>query len=222
MEQPAFGLCRLTFWQARINLGIQDGEMNLPNKITVFRIALTPFFLGLFLMASEWDPYPLILQVFLVLIFLLGEVSDILDGAIARRQGLVTDLGKLLDPFADVISRVGYFLSLLMVGILPVYLFAVVIFREFSMLFLRMAMMKNGQVQAAKSLGKIKAVFYFASSLGGFVVFFLGKNGIAPPQYLNIILHVIFALTATISLVSFGDYLWGFIKKEKARTAEEL
>ncbi len=136
--------------------------MTLPNKITLGRLVLTPlFFFAFFYTASR--NYPMVWMIFLWGVVLISEVSDILDGHIARKRGLVSDIGKVMDPFADVISRVTYFVCYTWVGLMPLWCLMLILWREFSIMFIRIISAKEGVALAAQWGGKIKAGFYFTA-----------------------------------------------------------
>lgn len=136
--------------------------MNLPNKITVSRIFLIPVFL-LFLLA----PLPLgeteiagatILnaQLIAALIFIVASVTDWIDGYIARKYNLVTNLGKFLDPLADKLLVTSAFVSLVELGTAPAWIVVFILSREFAVTGLRLVAASEGEVLAASNLGKLK------------------------------------------------------------------
>lgn len=176
--------------------------MGLANRITFFRIALAPVFAGLFSAWTLWhDPLWLVL---VWGVFLVSEFSDILDGWVARKLGQTSDLGKLLDPFSDVISRLTLFLCLLMAGVAPLWFFLAVLYRELSMTFLRTLMVQRGVVQAASSGGKIKAWLYFIASLAGLIR--VSTSGWGDATWWTWGLTALFGLAAFQSLFSFFQY----------------
>ena len=192
--------------------------MNLPNKLTVFRIIITPFFL-LFFFSHEWFGFsPYISLIVPWILWAIIELSDILDGYIARKYDLVTDLGKVMDPFADVLSRITYFICFAYSGIMPIWIFALILYRELGITFLRMVMIKNGIALAASIWGKLKAVFYALSGVVGLIVISMIRlDGFLEFQALvrNIGL-VIFSLALISSLASFITYLIPIIRKLSA------
>ena len=127
--------------------------VNLPNAITLSRLVLT----GVFVIAME-NPGPVGHAVALVA-FAVAAASDWLDGYLARRLGLVTPLGKLLDPLADKILVCAAFVFMAVAGFAPVWATAVVIGREFLVTGLRQIAIEAGQVLAADRLGKWKTTF---------------------------------------------------------------
>ena len=176
--------------------------MGLANRITVFRIALAPVFAGLFSAWSAWrEPYWLVLVWF---VFLVSEVTDVLDGWVARKLGETSDLGKVLDPFSDVLSRLTIFLCLLLAGVAPLWFFLVVLYREVSVTFLRLLIVQKGVVQAALVGGKIKAWLYFFASLAGMIQ--ITWPTVAPPVVEFWVINLLFGLAALQSLGSFLQY----------------
>jgi len=180
--------------------------MGLANRITLFRIALAPVFAGLFSAWSTWrDPTWLLLVWF---VFLVSEVTDILDGWVARKLGETSDLGKLLDPFSDVLSRLTIFVCLLLVGVAPLWFVLIVLYRELSMTFLRTLMVQRGVVQAASNGGKLKAWLYFFASLAGLA--HVTFPGLLAPEIDFTVLTALFAVAAFQSLFSFAQYWSGY------------
>ncbi len=180
--------------------------MGLANRITFFRIALAPVFAALFSAWAAWrDPSWLVL---VWAVFLLSELSDILDGWVARKLGQTSDIGKLLDPFSDVLSRLTIFLALLLVGVAPLWFFLIVLYRELSMTFLRTLMVQKGVVQAASNGGKLKAWLYFIASFWGLVQ--VTWPGFVSAELWFWIGQGLFALAALQSLGSFLQYLLGY------------
>ena len=138
--------------------------MNLPNKLTVLRICLVPIFIVVMMLpASVLDP--IISGLIGVAIFIVASFTDMLDGKIARKYGLVTDFGKLMDPLADKFMVIGALAVIVYrAETAPLRLFftlvlLVVIFRELAVTSLRLvASTSSGAVVAANMLGKIKTV----------------------------------------------------------------
>jgi CDP-diacylglycerol--glycerol-3-phosphate 3-phosphatidyltransferase len=135
--------------------------MNLPNKLTVLRLILVPFILVVMLLPYTW--YNNILA---ALIFGVASFTDMLDGKIARKHGLVTDFGKFLDPLADkfmVIAAIFGIVCRYRTGNIMFWLFMamlmITVFRELAVASIRLiTAKKSGVVVAADKLGKIKTV----------------------------------------------------------------
>lgn len=126
--------------------------MNVPNKLTVFRVILSPLFLVLML----WDFSYHYLAAGLV--FAVAAFTDLLDGHLARKYGLVTNMGKFLDPLADKMLTTAALLALLSLGHLDVWAVMLVLTREFMVTSIRLIAAKEGTVIAASFSGKLKTV----------------------------------------------------------------
>ncbi len=135
-----------------MRIGGEEGRraMNLPNKLTILRIALTPVFLAVLYMGFPGADYAALA------IFIAASLTDLLDGKIARKYGLVTDFGKFADPLADKILVVAAMLWFVEDGRMPAWMVAVVITREFAVSGLRMVASDKGRVIAAGWSGKVK------------------------------------------------------------------
>ena len=137
--------------------------MNLPNKLTLLRIVLIlPFLLVLYL------DVPFASYIALA-IFVLASLTDMLDGQIARKRGLVTDFGKFADPLADKMLVTAALLWFVEIGQMPGWALLVVIVREFAVSGLRMVASDKGRVIAAGWSGKVKT----ASTMVCIVLMFL-------------------------------------------------
>ncbi len=133
--------------------------MNLPNKLTIFRICMVPVFLVLLCV-----PLPIsdtVMRILTAVIFALTSLTDMIDGKIARKYNLITDFGKFMDPLADKFLVIASMLGILVRfdDLRPVFVWAaaIVIFREFAVTSIRLvAAQKQGLVVAASWLGKVK------------------------------------------------------------------
>ena len=140
--------------------------MNLPNKITLLRIALIPVFLFVYLVT----PMPEIINLWLALvIFVFASVTDAIDGHIARKYGLVTNFGKLMDPLADKLLVCSALVAFIYTGSLGVlggqfsaWAVIILISREFYVTGLRQLAINQGRVLAAMKGGKWKMGFQIA------------------------------------------------------------
>lgn len=194
--------------------------MNLPNKLTLLRIILVPFFAAALLIDKIPHHYLIAL-----LIFCAASITDMLDGKIARKHNMVTDFGKFADPLADkilVISAFACFIELDLVGAAFIIL---VLFREFSVTSIRLIAAENGKVVAANMWGKAKTVSQMIaiivvllngyllelSSMG--VLNIPGAEGII--TIINMSLLWISAVLTVISGVIYIKDNFGFIKNAK-------
>ena len=126
--------------------------MTLPNKLTLGRIILVPFFVAALLI-----PFPLHTLAALLL-FIAASVTDLLDGKIARKNHLVTDFGKFADPLADKILVLSALLCFVQLGWCDCVAVIVVLFREFAVTSIRLIAASKGKVVAANIWGKVKTV----------------------------------------------------------------
>ena len=126
--------------------------MNLPNKLTLGRILLVPFFVAALLI-----PFPSH-NMFALLLFIAASVTDLLDGRIARKYNLITDFGKFADPLADKILVLSALLCFIQLGWCDCVAVIIVLFREFAVTSIRLIAAAKGEVIAANQWGKIKTV----------------------------------------------------------------
>lgn len=134
--------------------------MNLPNKITLSRIIATPVFMfflvpgwfGRFFGLDQWGRYAA------VVIFVLAALTDMVDGKLARRYNLVSELGKFLDPIADKLLVISALIALIKTDNLPVWIVFIIISRELIISGFRLVAAGQGIVIAADKLGKLKTV----------------------------------------------------------------
>ena len=134
--------------------------MNLPNKITVFRILMIPFFVACMLIKEI--PYH---EIIAGVIFIIAALSDLVDGKIARRFNLVTNFGKFMDPLADKLLVQSALLCFVANGLLPAWIAIVIMSREFIISGFRLVAADKGIVIAAGYLGKLKTVFQMVMSV---------------------------------------------------------
>ena len=189
--------------------------MNIPNKLTVSRLVMAPIFFIAFHLPVWIDASLQTLSTILIIVlWVCTELSDLLDGQIARRGHMVTDLGKVMDPFADTISRMTYFVCFVSADMMPIWSFILIMWRELSILFVRMLMMGKGAAVPANIWGKSKAVLYAISGALGILAVNLGIW--APASALSAVvqksLNPVFALAAVASVISFLTYVKAIIK----------
>lgn len=124
--------------------------MNLPNKLTIGRVIAVPFFVAAYMLEYYWIA---------LVLFVAASFTDMLDGKIARKRGLVTNFGKIMDPLADKILVYSAFCLMTEAGIVPGWMFIVILAREFAVSGMRTVAASDGIVIAAGMTGKIKTVF---------------------------------------------------------------
>ena len=129
--------------------------MNLPNKLTILRVILIPFFV-FFLLSPYFPGYG---NYIAVAIFIVASLTDMLDGKIARKYNLVTNFGKFMDPLADKLLVCSALICLIELGRLAAWIVIIIIAREFIISGFRLVASDNGVVIAASYWGKFKTVF---------------------------------------------------------------
>lgn len=172
--------------------------MNLPNKLTIFRVILIPFFIVFlmipdmpFLPSAEWGKW------IAFGIFILASLTDLLDGKIARKYHLITDFGKFMDPLADKLLVCSALICLIELQRIPAWMVVIIIAREFVISGFRLIAADNGVVIAASYWGKFKTTFQMVA-----VCLLI----VDIPQ-LRILTQVILWIAVLLTVVSLFDYL---------------
>lgn len=180
--------------------------MNLPNKLTVFRIAMIPIFILVLVLPLQLGVLHvtgvdlLITHLIAAIIFAVASITDWLDGKIARSRGLVTNFGKFADPLADKMLVMTAFIMLVSEGKAPGWLVSIIICRELAVTGLRLLLVEDGEVMAAALPGKIKT---FTQMLA--IIFLLLNN--VPFAALNIPMDTILLYLCLIFTIYSGvDY----------------
>lgn len=182
--------------------------MNLPNKLTIFRVILiVPFVILLLGNSQEWGWFTAVfggiqkeyVDYIAVAIFIVASLTDLLDGKIARKYNLVTNFGKFMDPLADKLLVCSALICLVEMGRLPAWMVIIIISREFIISGFRLVASDNGVVIAASYWGKFKTTFQM------FAVILLIADIQAAPIRLLTAACVWIALILTV--VSLVDYI---------------
>ena len=168
--------------------------MNLPNKLTVLRIIIVPFFVFFMLTnaggaANKWIA---------LVIFCVASLTDMLDGKIARARGLVTNFGKFMDPLADKLLVCSAMICLIPLGKLTAWFVIVIIAREFIISGFRLVASDNGIVIAASYWGKFKTV----SQMFMVIVMIMDLGGV-----FDVIGTVLMWAALILTIVSLIDYI---------------
>lgn len=143
--------------------------MNLPNKITISRIFLIPIFIIILSIPFDWGVWEIGTTVLPVthfvaaIIFLVASLTDWLDGYIARKYNLITNMGKFLDPLADKLLVGAAFILLVALNLAPAWVVILIISREFAVTGLRLVASGEGIVLAASNMGKVKTASQIAA-----------------------------------------------------------
>lgn len=167
--------------------------MNLPNQLTIFRVILIPFFVVCLLVPSI--PYNNLIA---CAIFCIASFTDFLDGYLARKNNLVTNFGKFMDPLADKLLVGAALICLVETGQLPAWVVVIIISREFIISGFRLIASDNGVVIAASYWGKFKTVTQMAMV----IVLILNLQG-ELFQLLGLILMWAAVILTVVSLVDY-------------------
>lgn len=183
--------------------------MNLPNKITISRIFLIPIFIIILTIPVNWGEWDIgaatlpVTHFVAGLIFIIASLTDWLDGYIARKYNLITNMGKFLDPLADKLLVSAAFILLVELDLAAAWIVIAIISREFAVTGFRLVAAGEGIVLAASNMGKLKTVSQIAA-----IIFLMFHN--FPFSYLDFPLATIVLYIALILTVWSGvDY---FIK----------
>ena len=169
--------------------------MNLPNKLTILRVCMIPFFVAA-LLWDEGDSQTM--RVIADVIFIAASLTDMLDGKIARKYNLVTNFGKFMDPLADKLLVCSALICLIELEQLPAWVVIIIISREFIISGFRLVASDNGVVIAASYWGKFKTVFQMAM----IIVLIADLGGV-----FDVIGTVLIWLSLVLTVVSLVDYV---------------
>ncbi len=169
--------------------------MNLPNKLTILRIILVPFFVVILLTGCFGD----VSKWIALAIFVIASLTDMLDGKIARKYGLVTNFGKFMDPLADKLLVCSAMICLIELGRLPAWIVIVIIAREFIISGFRLVASDNGVVIAASMWGKVKTVFQMAM-----VILLIADIDI---PFFRILSTLVMYAALILTIISLVDYI---------------
>lgn len=181
-------------------------KMNLPNKLTIFRmIMIVPFVILLLGNHQRWGWFEALFGGILeyvdyiaLAIFIIASLTDLIDGKIARKYNLVTNFGKFMDPLADKLLVCAALVALVEMGRIPSWVVIVIISREFIISGFRTVASDNGVVIAASYWGKFKTTFQMI------MVCLM----IANIEAIAVVTNVIMWIALVLTVVSLIDYLW--------------
>ena len=199
--------------------------MNTPNKLTVLRMILVPFFVAA-LLARQSLPHHYLIA---LAIFAAASYTDHLDGKIARSRNLITTFGKFMDPLADKIMVISALVCFVSLGLANVWLVLLIIFREFMVTSVRLVAADSGVVVAANNWGKAKTVSQIIAilavlflqyllelvSLGVLPAFTL--FGGDPAAWFTLAGNVLILIAAALAVISGVIYLkqnWKIVARE--------
>ena len=192
--------------------------MTISNAVTASRIFLAPLFFVVFFLPRWFGVSELVVIVILWVLFVAIELSDLFDGHIARKLSQTSDTGKLLDPFADSLSRLTYFFCFTSAGYMPIWIFVVLLYRDLGVGFIRLMILRRGAALSARVSGKLKAWIYAVA--GGVGLFHLTIE-LLPESLVSKIVSVftivVFYSAGAIAIWSLVDYASLLITKKRAK-----
>ncbi|MEW5815008.1 MAG: CDP-diacylglycerol--glycerol-3-phosphate 3-phosphatidyltransferase [Spirochaetota bacterium] len=197
--------------------------MTLADSLTTSRLIFSPLFF-IFFFAAEWFHTPGILtMVLLWFIFLTIEISDLLDGHFARKRNQTSDAGRLFDPFADSLSRLTYFFCFTISGLMPVWIFLILLYRDLGVAYIRLLASGKGFSMGARLSGKVKAWVYAIAGVAGLIVITMQRTKIL--QFLLIIIKPVSVVciysTGIIAIWSLIDYALGMLSVKRDNRYEK-
>ena len=169
--------------------------MNLPKKLTVGRMIAVPFFIAAYMMGY----YPVAL-----VLFCLASATDALDGSIARKRGLVTNFGKIMDPLADKILVYSALCLFIESDLIKAWMLIVILAREFIVAGMRTVAASEGRVLAAGMSGKIKTVLQMVAV----IMYLFGLSVPSIGDTVLMIANVIFWASLAMTIYSGAEYVW--------------
>lgn len=169
--------------------------MNLPNKITIFRVCMIPVFLIFMLVPNI--PYG---NYIAVAVFAIACLSDALDGYLARKHNLVTNFGKFMDPLADKLLVCSALICFVELSYMPAWIVIVIIAREFIISGFRLIASDNGVVIAASYWGKFKTIAQMIACILLIVQL--------PFRFADVLEQIFIWLALVLTVVSLCEYIW--------------
>ena len=180
--------------------------MNLPNKLTIFRVILIPFFVIFLLLDASNQTYRYIADA----IFIIASLTDMLDGKIARKYNLVTNFGKFMDPLADKLLVSAAMICLIATGQLAAWIVVIIISREFIISGFRLVASDNGIVIAASYWGKFKTVFQMLM-----IIVLIANINLPSFAVLGTILTYVALILTIVSLIDYIAKNKDVLKEQK-------
>lgn len=187
---------------------MKSSTLNLPNRLTIIRMVLTPIFLFVFTCSSLPNHY-----LWGMIIFIIGSITDFLDGKIARKCELVTTFGKLTDPIADKMLTTAALLIFLKLNLCSVWIPMIVLTREFAVASIRMVASAQGVVIPANIWGKLKTVSQMVFTIVIMLFLIIQDNGLLPNIVnLPLISDILLWITAVLTILSGVIYIANAVK----------
>lgn len=173
----------------------QTNKLTGPTYLTIARMILSVLFMVFVLLPETWT------KIVALILFIAGAISDLVDGKWARHDKIVTDLGAFLDPLADKMLVNLAFLALVVLGIIPVWVFAIILVRDFAVDGMRMMAARDGVTIAASFYGKLKTTVQMTALI------ILLLNLIVNLELFAILGNITLYAALILTIFSGGDYL---------------
>jgi CDP-diacylglycerol--glycerol-3-phosphate 3-phosphatidyltransferase len=170
--------------------------MNLPNKLTLFRVFLIPIFVIIMLLDIN-NKY-----LIACIIFIIGSITDALDGYIARKHNLITDFGKFMDPLADKLLVIAALICMVEAELIPGWMVIIIVSRELAVSILRAIAASDGKVIAASGGGKLKTI----SQMIAIILLLIGANFLKESIFLAG--YITMLIATLLTLYSGWEYLY--------------
>ena len=187
--------------------------MNFANYLTIFRLFVSPIFFWIY---AQYSTLGLIASLALLGLLVLSELSDFLDGYVARKYNQVTNLGKILDPMADSLARLGVFLIFTLPPIhLPMLVVFVFLYRDSMISSLRTICALRGFTLAARTSGKIKAIVQAGASFCTILSLILHSLGMVSLSFVQVLSLLVCGFAALFSVFAGVEYIFsnkGYIR----------
>lgn len=186
--------------------------MNLPNRLTIIRCIITPIILLFmfpisFLQIPVWNQFIDRYGIWIAfLLFIIASATDFMDGYVARKYGLITNLGKFLDPIADKVLVLSIFIAFVALGQIHPVIPIIILFREFAVTGIRLMALEKGIVIAASNLGKSKTVLQIIAIILLFLSRIMTEVGCDFYYYVHLLASFFLFLCLVMTILSGFDY----------------
>jgi len=206
---------------------VKKKKVNLPNILTVVRILMVPVFVVLMALDGVWE----YMRYISLGIFVLAAITDYLDGIIARKKGIVTRFGKLMDPLADKMTQVALLGTLAIQKIIPVWIIVVVIIKEFLMVSGASFLYGKELVVSSKWYGKLATVLFYVAIVCSLFTQYWNGTLIGHPEYslprlpeFHTYIYYLAVLTTIFSLIMYikAFYMQGYLKNAIEQESNEI
>lgn len=179
--------------------GGKEDKMNLPNKLTLLRVIMIPFFVAAMLTEHKWIA---------LVLFVVASLTDLADGKIARRYNLVTDFGKFMDPLADKMLVISALICLVGMDRIWTWIVILIVAREFIISGFRLVAAEKGKVIAASMWGKFKTTFQMIMVIMMIIDVDYAWSDIANFGLVySVLTWIITVIAVALTIISLADYL---------------